>query len=44
MDIRKTFLTMRMERHWYRLLRDFVDALFLEVLKLRLDGTVSNVI
>ena len=37
MDIRKTFFTMRVVRHWTRLLREAVDAPSLEVFKVRLD-------
>jgi len=35
---------MRVVRHWNRLLRDVVDALSLETLKVRLDGALSNLI
>ena len=31
-DIRKMFLTIRAVRHWHRLLREVVDAPFLETL------------
>ena len=42
MDIRKTFFTVRVVRHWDRLPREAVDAPSLEVFKDTLDGTLSN--
>ena len=33
---------IRVVKHWNRLARGVVDALSLETLKVRLDGTVSN--
>ena len=33
-----------MVRHWHRLLREVVDALSLEILKIRLDGALSNLL
>lgn len=36
------FFTVRMLRHWSRLLREAVDALSLEVLEVRLDAALSN--
>ncbi|KAK4829992.1 hypothetical protein QYF61_008162 [Mycteria americana] len=44
LDIRKTFFTMRVMRHWNRLPREAVDAPSLEVFKARLDGALSNLI
>ena len=44
LDIRKKSFTVRMVRHWNRLPRDVVDAPSLETLKVRLDGTLSNLI
>jgi len=44
LDKRKEFFMMRVVRHWNRLLRDVVDALSLETLKVRLDGALSNLI
>lgn len=38
LDIRRKFFTVRVVRHWYRLLKEVVDAPSLEVLKDRLDG------
>jgi len=35
---------MRVVKHWNRLPREVVDALFLEIFKVRLDGAVSNLI
>ncbi|KFQ47941.1 hypothetical protein N333_10201, partial [Nestor notabilis] len=43
-DIRKTFFTMRMVRHWNRLPREAVDAPSLEVFKARLDGILINLV
>ena len=42
LDIRKKFFTMRVVRHWNRLLRGAVDAPSLAVFKARLDGALSN--
>ncbi|KFW62543.1 hypothetical protein AS28_05021, partial [Pygoscelis adeliae] len=44
LDIRKKFFTMRVVRHWNRLLREVVDAPSLEVFKARLDGALSNLV
>ncbi|KAK4805314.1 hypothetical protein QYF61_018061 [Mycteria americana] len=44
LDVRKTFLTMRMVRHWKRLPREVADAPSLEVFKVRLDGALSNLV
>jgi len=33
-----------MVRHWNRLLKEAVDALSLEVFKVKLDGALSNLI
>ncbi|KFW68012.1 hypothetical protein AS28_04549, partial [Pygoscelis adeliae] len=43
-DIRKTFFTMRVVKHWHRLPRELVDAPSLETFKVRLDGALSNLI
>ena len=42
LDIRKKFFTVRMVRHWNRLLRQTVDAPSLEAFKARLNGAVSK--
>ncbi|KGL88849.1 hypothetical protein N301_16190, partial [Charadrius vociferus] len=42
LDIRKKFFTLRVVRHWNRLLREAVDAPSLEGFKARLDGALSN--
>jgi len=42
LDIRKNFFTMRVMRHWNRLLREAVDAPSLEVSKARLNGALST--
>ena len=42
--IRKKFFTMRVVKHWHRLPREVVDAPSLETFKVRLDGTLSNLI
>ncbi|KFZ50835.1 hypothetical protein N321_06285, partial [Antrostomus carolinensis] len=44
LDIRKKFFPVRMDRHWNRLPKEVVDALFLEVFKARLDEAWSNLI
>ncbi|KFR09177.1 hypothetical protein Y956_11847, partial [Nipponia nippon] len=44
LDIRKTFFTMRVVKHWNRLPRAVVDAPSLETFKARLDGALSNLI
>lgn len=33
-----------MVRHWHRLLREAVDALYLEVLKAGLDGALGSLV
>jgi len=42
LDIRKKFFTMRVRKHWNRLLREAVDAPSLELFKARLDGALSS--
>ncbi|KFP17643.1 hypothetical protein Z169_07865, partial [Egretta garzetta] len=44
LDIRKKFFTMRVVKHWNRLLREVVEAPSLEAFKTRLDGALSNLI
>ena len=44
LDIRKKCFTMRVMRHWNRLPREVGDAPSLEVLKVMLDGALSNLI
>jgi len=44
LDIRKKFFTMRVVRHWPRLLREAVAAPSLAVFKARLDGALSTLI
>ena len=44
LDIRKKFFTVRVVRHWNRLLREVVDAPSLEVFKARLAGALSNLV
>ena len=44
LDIRKKFFTVRVARHWNRLLNEVVHAPSLEALKARLDGAVSNLV
>jgi len=44
LDIRKKFFTMKVVKHWYRLLREVVDAPSLEMFKPRLDRALSNLI
>lgn len=44
LDIRKKLPKLRMVRHWHRLIREVVDALSLEIFKIRLDGALSNLL
>ncbi|KFQ98196.1 hypothetical protein Y956_04153, partial [Nipponia nippon] len=44
LDIRKKFFTMRVVRHWNRLLREAVDAPSLEVFKARLDRALRSLV
>ncbi|KFM10982.1 hypothetical protein AS27_11597, partial [Aptenodytes forsteri] len=44
LDIRKTFFTLRVVRHWNRLPTEAVDDPSLEVFKTRLDRALSNLI
>jgi len=44
LDIRTKFFTMRAVRHWHRLPREVVDAPSLEVFKVSLDGSLSNLV
>ncbi|KFO62532.1 hypothetical protein N302_07230, partial [Corvus brachyrhynchos] len=44
LDIGKKFFTVRVLRHWNRLLREVVDAPSLEVFKARLDRALSNLV
>ena len=42
LDIRKKSFTLGALRHWSRLPRDKVEALFLETFKARLEGPLSS--
>ena len=42
LDRRKTFFIVKVVRQWNRLLREVVDVLSLETLKVRLDGALST--
>ena len=44
LDVRKKFLTLRVVRHWNRLSSEVVDAPFLEALKARPGGALSNLV
>ncbi|KFQ39173.1 hypothetical protein N332_01774, partial [Mesitornis unicolor] len=44
LDIRKKFFTMRVVDQWHRLPREVVEAPSLEISKVRLDRTLSNLI
>ncbi|KFP23785.1 hypothetical protein N325_05088, partial [Colius striatus] len=44
LNIRKNFFTIRVVEHWNKLPRETVNALSLETFKVRLDGTLSNLI
>lgn len=44
LDFRKKLITVRVVRYWHRLTRGVVDALFLEMLKARMNGDLGNLI
>ena len=44
LDIRKTFFTVRVVRHWNRLPSEVVNALSVEAFEARLDGALSNLV
>jgi len=44
LDVRKKFFSMRVVKHWNRVVRVVVDARSLETIKVRLDGALSNLI
>ena len=44
LHIRKQFFAMRVVKHWNRLPREVVEAPFLEMFKVRLDGALSNMV
>ncbi|KAK4829761.1 hypothetical protein QYF61_006485 [Mycteria americana] len=44
LDLKKKFCTMRVVRHWHRLPREVVEASSLETFKVRLHGSLSNLI
>ncbi|KFV01801.1 hypothetical protein N340_14248, partial [Tauraco erythrolophus] len=44
LDIRKTFFTVRVVKHWDRLPRGAVAAPFLEGFKARLNEALSNLV
>ena len=42
LNIRKHFSTVRVTKHWHRLLRDVVDSPSLEIFKSHLDIDLGN--
>ncbi|KFQ33596.1 hypothetical protein N332_02428, partial [Mesitornis unicolor] len=44
LDIRKKFFNMKVVDHWNRLPREVVEAPSLEIFKVRLDGTLGNLV
>jgi len=44
LDIRKKIFTVKVVRHWNRLLREVVNAHSLEAFKARLGGALNNLI
>jgi len=44
LGIRKKFFTVRVGKHWNRLLQEVIDAPCLETFKVRLDNTLSNLV
>ena len=44
MDLKKKLFVIRIVRLWNRMPREVVDTLSLEILKVRLEGALSNLI
>ncbi|KFQ82548.1 hypothetical protein N335_06906, partial [Phaethon lepturus] len=44
LEIRKTFFTQKVVKHWPRLPREVVDASSLKTLKVRVDRSLSNLV
>jgi len=44
LDVRKTFFTVRVVKHWNKLTREVVDAPSLEMFKVSLDRALNNLI
>jgi len=44
LEVRRKFSTQRVVRHWNRLPRELVYALFVEVFKTRLDEALGNLV
>lgn len=44
LNMRKKLFTMRVVRHWNSLAREAVDVLSSEVVRVGLDGALSNVV